>query len=161
MGLRNILYILFMMLFLVSCSSKNYTKQESVFIVFKTPTFKHADLGFMYESTDALKVELYSAGQAVMALEITDSTVCMSLLECMSKQSFNEMILSKYYPDNLIDNVFKSNPIFNGKNMLKERNSFTQNISKPNKYDINYSVLTNEVVFRDTINDIVIKMKRM
>ena len=159
--IKKIAFISLIIALLAGCSSKNYTKQESVFIVFKTPTFKHADLGFMYESSDALKVELYSAGQAVMALEITEATVCMSLLECMDKKSFNEAVLSKYYPDDLIDNVFKAEAIMDGKNKHITRNGFTQSISKDNEYSINYSVLTNQIIFRDTINSILIKIKRM
>ena len=159
--IKKIVLISFIIAFLGGCSSKNYTKQESVFIVFKTPTFRHADLGFMYESSDALKVELYSAGQAVMALEITEATVCMSLLECMGKSSFNTKVLSQYYPDDLIDNVFKAEAIFDGKNKHIARNGFTQNISEPDEYDIHYSVLTNQIIFRDTINSILIKIKRM
>jgi hypothetical protein len=159
--IKKIVLTSLIMVFLGGCSSKNYTKQESVFIVFKTPTFRHADLGFMYESSDALKVELYSTGQAVMALEITKATVCMSLLECMGKKSFNKEVLSEYYPDDLIDKVFKAEAIFDGKNKRVTRNGFTQNISKSNEYNINYSVLTNQVVFRDTINSIQIKIKKM
>jgi len=143
------------------CSGKNYTKQESAFIVFKTPTFRYADLGFMYESSDALKVELYSSGQAVMSLEITESFVCMSLLECMSKKSFNQEVLSVYYPDNLISNVFKGKHIFEAQNIQSRRNGFTQKVSKSNKYNITYSVLANQIIFRDTINFILIKIKRM
>ena len=161
MTVKNICFMLLSILFLGACSSKNYTKQESVFIVFKTPTFKHADLGFFYESTDTLKVELYSTGQAVMAFEITDSSVCMSLLECMDKQTFNHTILSQYYPDDLIGSIFKSKPIFKGENMKNVHNGFTQSIRKANKYDIRYSVLTKQVVFSDIINNIVIKIKRM
>jgi len=149
------------MLCVGACSSKNYTKQESAFIVFKTATVRHADLGFIYKNPDALKIELYSAGQAVMALEITDSSVCMGILECMSKSSFNKAVLSTYYPDNLIDNVFRGKAIFDAENMLKTRNGFTQNISKGNEYSIHYSVLGNQTLFRDTINNIVIKIKRM
>jgi len=149
------------MLWMSGCSSKNYTKQESVFIVFKTPTVRHADLGFIYKNPDALKIELYSAGQAVMALEVTDSSVCMGMLECMSKSSFNKAVLSAYYPDNLIDNVFRGKAIFDAESMLKTRNGFTQSISKGNEYSIHYSVLGNQILFRDTINNIMIKIKGM
>jgi len=159
--IKKILLTSLIIALLAGCSSKNYTKQESVFIVFKTPTFKHADLGFVYKAKDALKVELYSAGQAVMALEITEATVCMSLLECMGKNSFNEAVLSGYYPTDLIDNVFRGEAIFSGKNKKLTRNGFTQSIIKENEYSINYSVLTNQIIFRDTINAILIKMKRM
>jgi len=161
MRIAKIFLITVIMFGIAGCSGKNYTKQKSAFIVFKTATFRYADLGFMYESSDDLKVELYSSGQAVMALEISKSSVCMSLLECMSKKSFNQIVLSSAYPPNLIDNVFRGKRIFNGENILHESNGFTQNISKDNKYNIHYSVLTNQIIFHDTINKIVIKIKEM
>jgi hypothetical protein len=150
-----------MIFVLGGCADKVYSKQESAFIVFKTPTVKHADLGFIYEGNDGLKVELYSAGQAVMALEITETSVCMSLLECMGKKSFNAEVLSSAYPESILDNIFTGKSIFHGQNKQTTRNGFTQHIRQANKYDINYSVLNNETIFRDTMNQILIKIKRL
>lgn len=143
------------------CVTTEYDKQESIFIVFKTPTFKHADLGFMYENTEELKVEIYSNGQAVMALEIGKENICMSLLECMSKKSFNKKVLSAYYPVDILRHIFRGKEIFSGQNFVKTRNGFTQKLMKTGKYNINYSVLNKKIVFRDKVNDIMIKIKRL
>ncbi|MEA1879168.1 MAG: hypothetical protein U9N11_00765 [Campylobacterota bacterium] len=148
-------------LFFTACSSKEYSKQESAFIVLKTPTFKHADLGFIYEGNDSLKVEIYSSGQPVMRLNITDDNVCMSLFECMDKKSFNKTVLNEAYPNSILQNIFKAQKIFDGRNMLKIRNGFTQTIKDTNKYEIEYSVLNKQVLFRDRMNNILIKVKRM
>jgi len=161
MQLKNIYLLLVFILLINGCATKEYTKQESVFIVFKTPTFRHADLGFIYENSDEIKVEIYSSGQAVMSLEISQNSVCMSLLECMSKKSFNEKVLSSFYPESILDNIFMGKEIYNGKNVLKTRNGFTQKLMKKNKYNINYSVLNKQILFRDTINNILIKIKRL
>jgi hypothetical protein len=146
---------------ITGCATKEYVKQESVFIVFKTPTFKHADLGFMYENADEMKVEVYSNGQAAMALEIGKEQICMSLLACMDKKSFNKEVLSDEYPTDILNHIFRGEEIFSGLHRVKTRNGFTQNIVKANKYNINYSVLNKQIIFRDTINDIVIKVKRL
>jgi len=146
---------------LSACSAKEYAKQESVFIVFKTPTFRHADLGFIYVNDEEMKIEIYSSGQAVMSLEVSQSAVCMSMLECMSKHSFNKEVLSENYPNTILDNIFKGKKIFNGTNVVKMGNGFTQNISNLSKYDITYSVLNKQIIFRDTINDVLIKVKRI
>ena len=161
MRLKKILLILLMGLLLNACASKEYTKQESVFIVFKTPTFRYADLGFIYENDEEIKVEIYSSGQAIMSLKISHNAVCMSLLECMNKKSFNKKVLSKYYPDTVLDNIFKGQKIFNGENVVKTSNGFTQRLMKTNKYNINYSVLNKQILFRDRMNDIIIKIKRL
>ena len=47
-----------------------------------------------------------------------------------------------------------------GEGLEKNRNGFTQTIVKEDKYDIHYSVLNNEIIFRDTINAILIKVKK-
>jgi len=161
MRLKKIFLVLLMGLLLNACASKEYTKQGSVFIVFKTPTFRYADLGFMYENDEEIKVEIYSSGQAIMSLKISHDAVCLSLLECMSKKSFNEKVLSKTYPDTVLDNIFKGQKIFNGENVVKTSNGFTQRLMKTNKYNINYSVLNKQILFRDRMNDIIIKIKRL
>ena len=161
MQLKKIVFMVLIGLLLNACATKAYQKQESVFIVFKTPTFKHADLGFIYENEEELKVEIYSSGQAALSLEVSQSLVCMSALECMGKTSFNQSVLSAYYSETILDNIFKGKKIFEGSNLVKTRNGFTQNISKHNKYNIKYSVLNKQTVFRDTINDILIKVKRL
>jgi len=143
------------------CATKEYVKQESVFIVFKTPTFKHADLGFIYENTDEMKVEIYSNGQAVMALKIGKEKICISFLECLDKKSFNKKLLSADYPVDILSHIFRGQEIFSGLHYVKTRNGFTQSIVKANKYKINYSVLNKQIIFRDTINDILIKVKRL
>jgi len=161
MLLKKFLLLGIIALLITACTSKEYSKQESVFIVFKTPALKYADLGFIYENSDEMKVEMYSSGQAVMALEISASSVCMSFLQCMGKKSFNEKVLSRYYPTTILDHIFKGQEIFSGQNRIKRRNGFTQTLVDEGKYNINYSVLNKQIIFRDTINDILIKVKRI
>ena len=157
---KSVFFFVLMLLF-NACVSKEYTKQESIFIIFKTPTFKHADLGFMYENSEEMKVEIYANGQAVMALEIGKENICMSLLECMDKKSFNRQVLNQQYPVDILSHIFRGKEIFSGQNLIKTRNGFTQILMKKGEYNINYSVLNKQIIFRDTINDILIKVKRL
>jgi len=161
MLLKIFFFGLLLMFGLSGCATKEYAKQESVFIVFKTPTFKHADLGFMYENAEEMKVEIYSNGQAVMALQIGKEKICMSLLECLDKKSFNKTVLSQAYPTDILSHIFRGEEIFSGLNRVKTRNGFTQKLVKAGKYSINYSVLNKQIIFRDKINDILIKIKRL
>ena len=39
-------------LFLLACAAKTYQKENTAFIVLKTPTFKYADMGFIYENKE-------------------------------------------------------------------------------------------------------------
>ena len=161
MLLGRIVFPLLLVLLLSACTTKEYAKQDSVFIVFKTPTFKHADLGFIYQNSDEIKIEIYGSGQALMSLNISNENICMSLFECMSPKSFNKTILTSLYPDEILDHIFRGKEIFMGENVTKMRNGFTQTIVKQGKYSIDYSVLNKQILFRDTINNILIKVKRI
>jgi hypothetical protein len=161
MFVKKIIFMLFFIFFLGGCISKIYSKPKSIFLVFKTPSFKYADLGFFYENKTSLKLELYGSGNSLMRLNINENSICMSLLECLSNERFNQKILSKYYPKGILENLFRGKPIFNSLNMNKNRNGFTQNIIKVNKYNIEYSVLNNQIIFRDTIQHILIKIKEV
>jgi len=161
MQIKKSFFLLIMVMLISACASKKYVTQESIFIVFKTPTFKHADLGFIYENEEEMKVEMYSNGQAIMALEIGQEAICMSLLKCLDKNSFNQKVLGVDYPQDILRHIFSGKPIYNGQHRIKTRNGFTQKLSKTDKYDIDYSVLNKQIIFRDTINDILIKVKRL
>ena len=153
--------LLYILMFIIGCTPKSYNKQKSIFIVFKTSSFKYADLGFLYENLDEIKVELYGSGEALFSLIIYKSSVCMTLFKCMNSESFNAKILSQYYPNNLLNNIFRGEKIFKGLNFQKSGNGFTQNINAFNKYNIEYTVLKKQIIFRDKINHILIKIKEV
>jgi hypothetical protein len=140
------------------CGEAAYTQQNSAYIVLKTPTFKYADMGFLYENDNEVKVEIYGSGQALMTLRVTKDSVCMSRLECMSKSTFNSRVLSVNYPKDTIGQIFRGKPIFAKDNIVQKRNGFTQKLINADKYHIEYSVLNNQILFRDTINQILIKV---
>lgn len=134
-------------------------KEESAFIVLKTASIKYADMGFIKESSSKLQVEMYAAGQPLVSIEINGLNVCMSTFKCMEKKDFNKKVLSAYYPDELLENIFRAKAIFNGENLEKNMDGFTQKIQKKDLYDITYSVVSGERKFRDTINKILIKVR--
>ena len=160
MNCKRTVSLLIMGFLLSACSPKEYVKQNSAYIMFKTPTFKYADMGFIYENEEEIKIEIYGSGQALMSLEISETSVCMSLLECMGKSAFNKEVLSGMYPEDILENIFRGKPLFNGIGLEKKGTGFTQKIVKKDKYNIDYSVLKNEIIFRDTINTILIKVKK-
>jgi len=153
------LFVGFSLLF-TACVTQPYLKEHPALIIFKTPTFKYADMGFVYENNEEIKVEIYGSGQAVMTLKISDTYVCMSLFECMSKERFNARVLNDAYPKDILEHIFRGKKIWNAENLQKKGNGFTQHIVKEGKYNIHYSVLNNEITFRDKINTILIKVKK-
>ena len=153
--------VFLMIFFLLGCGKQPYLKEESVFIVLKTPSMRYADQGFVYENPDEVEVEIYSSGQPLLSLRITKDTVCTRQFQCLSPKAFNARVLSPYYPDDTIEAIFRGKALFGGKGVVKNRNGFTQKRYKAHQYDIDYRVFNNETVFRDTINHITIKIKKL
>jgi len=161
--LKQLISLFITILLFDGCTGKHLIdekNQESAFIVIKTPNMRYADLGFIYKKPDLVKVEIYNLGQALLTIDINGMNVCMSTFECMSKHDFNAKILNQNYPDNLLENIFKAQPIFDKKGFKKTNNGFTQTIHKDNTYNITYSVTSTQQSFRDTINKILIKVKK-
>jgi hypothetical protein len=153
------LSIFFMLAFLfTACSTRTPQKQESAFIVMKTPKFKYADMGFISIGSN-VKVEIYGAGQPLMSLEINSMNVCMSTFKCLEKKDFNREMLSSSYPDTLLENIFRAKPIFNAEHLVKSKDGFTQKLTKKGEYDISYDVKGNQRIFRDSLNKILIKVR--
>jgi len=159
MKYKILFFLISLSFFFNACASQPYLKENSAFIVFKTTTQKYADMGFIYKNNSEVKLEVYSSGQALVTLKVTDNLVCMSTLACVSKENFNKDVLATTYPKDILDNIFRGKPIFAGTNMKKVFNGFTQKVVKHNIYNINYSVLNGNTIFVDNINNIVIKVK--
>jgi len=147
-----------MALFVSGCTQQP-KKTESAFIVLKTPSMKYADMGFISDHGSTVKIDIYAAGQPIVAWEINAVNVCVSALKCMSKKKFNEDFLTAAYPDTLLENIFKSKAIFSEKNMEKTENGFTQILKKDAAYDISYKVEKGKRTFRDSLNKILIKVR--
>lgn len=161
MILKKIGFILGLSLLFLGCTEKSYEKQESISLLFKTALFKHNDLAFLQQNAESIKIEIYSNGQVVSSLKLDNNKICLSFLKCMSNRAFNAKVLSSAYPEHLLLNVLRGRTIFAGQNLEKGRNGFTQKIVKEGKYAIDYSVLNKDIMFRDKINDILIKVKRL
>jgi hypothetical protein len=152
---------LFIALFaLGGCGTSPYVAQHSAFILFKTPTLSYADMGFVYENQEEVKVEVYGSGTPVMNLRLKKERVCLNRFACLSYEAFNRRFLSEAYPPTLLAHIFRAEEIFAGEGKKESRNGFTQALKKGKQYNISYEVFKQSVVFRDTINHIVIKIQK-
>jgi len=135
--------------------------QKSVFIVMKTPVLRYADQGFVSRGADQVAVEIYANGVAVMKLKIMKAQICngSGLFSCLSKKEFNTRFLSMHYPDDIMENIFRGKKVFGGVGVQANSGGFTQTIKKTGEYAIHYSVLNGSIVFRDTLSNILIKVK--
>lgn len=146
------------LLFLSGCGARPFVKTDVATIILKTPKLKFADTGYVRSNEDLVALELFSAGQAVGKIEIED-LVCVDGEGCMRKSSFNAEYLSADYPDSLMENILRSNPIYNGLNLVKDAHGFEQTISK-NGVDIRYKVTDRQTYFKDRKNRVLIKIKK-
>jgi len=144
--------------FLSACAPKVYKKNESRFILIKTPLLKYADLGYIRSTEDEVRADLFVVGQLVQSIEIS-TLVCVNE-GCLSKSAFNEDYLHASYPDELIVNVLLGRPIFEKASLQKTPNGFIQEL-KSNEYNIVYKVQDGEISFKDKKNRLKIKILRV
>ena len=152
--------LLGLVILMQGCAQTRVHKEQSALIVWKSPAFRYADMGFVSDDGKNLKVEIYGSGSALMRLKIDENSVCMSQFRCMQKERFNRELLSSYYPAETLENIFRGKPLFGSKNIVRKRNGFTQDILNKNKFAIHYEVLNDRIIFRDTINKILIKIQK-
>lgn len=138
-----------------------YLHQNSNFIVLKTPVLRYADQGFVNSGGGMVNVEIYSNGVAVMKFKIENKKVCLGtgIFSCMDSKQFNMRYLNINYPDDIMYDIFTGKAIFSGKNKVKSKTGFAQEINKSGVYKIRYSVLNHTIIFHDTISNILIKIR--
>ena len=161
--IRRSIGLLFFLFFISGCAIKDIKEQKSKFIVIKTPEIKFADMGFVSTSDDKLNIQIYSSGEAVLSLSIYKDKICSGLFQCMNKKSFNKKIFHQSYPDDTLENIFLAKPIFNGENLKKTKDGFTQDILFSGTYiihnQISYTVSNDDIIFNDKTNNILIKVQ--
>lgn len=160
---RYLIGLLFLIFSFSGCALKDIKEQKSKFIVMKTPEIKFADMGFISISDDKLNIQIYSSGEAVLSLNIYKDKICSGLFQCMDKKSFNKKIFHQRYPDDTLENIFLAKPIFNGKNLKKTKDGFTQDILFSGTYiiysQISYTVSNDDIIFHDKTSNILIKVQ--
>jgi len=128
---------------------------KSALITMKTKKFAFSDSGFYTNSPDKITIQAYSSGVGVGELKFykNENSICIKKY-CNTKKWFTDNFLSRDYPSDLILKVLDKRPIFDGKNLVKTTNGFTQNIGA-----IKYRVSDSEIYFKDSANRLIIKIK--
>ena len=144
------------MLFFSACSIKNYKQTQSKLIIIKSPQLKFADLGYVRNSDKAIELELFIAGKSVKKIAI-NHLICVDE-GCMSKSTFNEEYLNAAYPSDLLQNIILGRKIYAGRNSIKTADGFEQRIQTQD-VDIEYSVTSSIISFKDRKNQIIFKIK--
>ena len=145
-------------LLLSGCGARPFVDNHAATIIIKSSKIKFADAGYVRSNEDVVALELFTAGHAVGKFEI-ENLVCVDDQGCMTKSSFNETYLNRHYPDTLMENVLRAQPIYEGENLIENAHGFEQQII--NEYvDIKYRVTARQVYFKDRKNRVLIKIKK-
>ena len=150
-------YILLVFTLLFSaCSIKDYEHTQTKIITIKSPKIKFSDAGYLRNSEKSIELELFMAGKSIEKIAI-NHLICVSD-GCMSKSGFNKDYLNSAYPDDTLQNILLSRAIYDGANMSRTADGFTQNI-KDEDVDISYRVESEGVFFKDRKNGIIFNVK--
>ena len=140
------------------CSTKHLNEKESWVVLIKSPKLKFNDIGYILHNDDMVELQLYSAGNAIEKFSLNHLVCTQS--GCMRKSSFNAEYLSSAYDDDLLKDMLLHRPIFDGKNLQKDKNGFEQHIVS-DAYDITYRVTPDTLYFKDTKNRILFKLRKI
>ena len=149
-------FLVIFALFFSACSIKNYEHTSAKIVTIKSPKIKFSDIGYIRHTGNAIELELFFAGHVYQKIDM-NRLICVDE-GCMTKSSFNEEYLSKYYPVSLLQNIILRKKIYDGKNSLKQDDGFIQKI-KTSDVNIKYIVNSREIYFKDNKNHILIKIK--
>ncbi|WP_281951977.1 hypothetical protein [Nitrosophilus kaiyonis] len=153
-------FLFIMILFFTGCTVKKVVVSEPYIITIKSKKFRFSDYAILEKySNKEVKIKVFNTGVLVKEI-IIDDKIC-SDEGCLSKKEFNNLYLSKFYPPGLLKNVVLGKPIFNSENLIKKNSGFIQKIYRKNSLDIIYKVYKDSVYFKDRINKILIKIKKM
>lgn len=143
-------------LFFSACSIKNYEHTQTKIVTIKSPKIKFSDMGYLRNSQKSIELELFMAGKSIEKIAI-NHLICVSS-GCMSKSGFNKDYLNSAYPEDILQNILLSHAIYDGANLSKTAEGFTQKI-KDEDVDISYRVESGGVFFKDRKNGIIFNIK--
>jgi hypothetical protein len=109
--------MIIILLIFQACSIKQPSISSSATIIFKTPTMKFYDKGFVNRYDDHIHLQILNIGAVVLDLKIYNNKICQSTFQCIEAKKFNLKYLSKEYNDDFLYNLFlKDNIKFRDRN---------------------------------------------
>jgi len=109
--MRYIFYIV-LVLFFSACSTKQIKQSNSAIIIFKTPSMKFYDRGFVKIYDKYINLQIYNSGQIALNLDIYKNKICKGFLQCQSSKEFNKNYLNSDYSDDFLFNLFSKNKVY-------------------------------------------------
>ncbi len=101
-----------LILLLGGCSYKEPHTTKSATIVFKTPSLKFYDKGFIERYDHKIKLTVLNLGVVVTDMEIYQNKVCKNFAVCFDSATFNDKFLDKSYDNDFLYNLFTQENIY-------------------------------------------------
>lgn len=150
---------IFLSIFFTGCAQKIvYDSSQAYYVIIKNPKIALADTGFIKKSKNAISVQVFSAATPLLRLEVFKN-ICINSL-CLQPKIFNQEFFGIAHYENFINELLNFEPIYDEKNIIKGKNGFKQHIQTEN-YDITYEVKDETLYFKDGINNILIKLRKL
>ncbi len=150
---------LILSLFLVSCSLKHNINFSAPYkIVIKTQKIAIADSGFIKKADGYKSIEIFSAG--ILALHVELGVDACINGYCTDRLDFNKRFFGYKHYASLLDDILDKKEIYGGAGKTKTEDGFEQRLETKN-YSIIYRVAVKSIYFKDSLNHILIKLKRL
>ena len=104
--------VIFVIVLFTSCASKKLIKSNGAVIIFKTPSMKFYDKGFVKVYDKYINLQIYNTGVVALNLDIYKNKICKGFLECMKSKEFNKLYLSSTYEDEFLYKLFSSKKVY-------------------------------------------------
>jgi hypothetical protein len=100
------------MILFSGCALKKPIYSTSSTIIFKTPTMKFYDKGFITKYDNYIELQIFNVGQLVLNLKIYKDEICKGTLQCMDSNEFNNKYFDKSYKKDFLYNLFSQKKIY-------------------------------------------------
>ncbi len=157
--LKNLFLISFTLFLLAGCSIKRQIIFSAPYkIVIKTKDIAIADSGFVKKADGYKSIEIFTLGKLTLHVEIGNDA-CINGY-CTDKIDFNRRFFGYQHYANLLDDILDKSQIYGGVGKIEIQGGFLQEIKTKN-YDIIYRVTDKTIYFKDRMNHILIKLKKL
>ena len=153
----SILWVSLLLLF-GGCSLKTYVPSEGKHITLKTKYLRFNDLGYIRRSDTGVEVELFSAGHLVEKFVI-EVNIC-TMQGCLRSDTFYKEYLHVNYPQATLKHIFRGEPIFQKRGLVRTSNGFKQ-VIHTDEYNIVYKVSQKSIYFKDFMHGILINIREI
>lgn len=111
MAYRFLISLIFLLI-LTGCSYKQPVSSRGATIIFKTPTLKFYDKGFIERYEDRVRLTVLNLGTVAVDMTIYEDRVCKNVISCYDGDTFNDTFLDKSYEKDFLYNLLIQDDIY-------------------------------------------------